>query len=118
MRYISDIDLGNLCYELLRIKGIAELSDIPNSGYDRYCKTLDIFESVFNFDMDDFREIASLLIQLTPIVRDPITQCEYNAFWEFGKLTPVAKIEKTKLNDGEFEYNGKRYKPGEWIEIL
>lgn len=104
MRYISDIDLGNLCYELLRINGNNEIIDIPVSGYERYKKTLDIFESVFNVDLDDFRTIASLLIQLTPILRDQNQQA-YHAFCEFGKLTPVATI---AFNNGENQHETSR----------
>lgn len=97
MKFISDIDLGNLCYELLRVNGIQEIIDIPVSGYARYDKTLEVFESAFNIELDDFRTIASLLIQLTPVLRDQNQQA-YHAFCEFGKLTPVATI---PFDDGE-----------------
>lgn len=98
MKYISDIDLGNLCYELLRVNGNQEIIDIPVSGYARYDKTLEVFESAFNIELDDFRTIASLLIQLTPVVLRDQNQQAYHAFCEFGKLTPVATI---PFDDGE-----------------
>lgn len=86
MKYINNVELMNLCYELLEMKGVKNSNELQ---FDK----LEEFEFEFGVNLETFRKIASFLIKLTPTVE--LNNKRYHRFYSYsnGHSMPIATIE-------------------------